>query len=47
MVRRVYAHRGTMRHPSEVVLFWIEPHLDALEGRLRDLGFIPRSVTRM
>ena len=34
MVRRVYAHLGTVRHRSEVVEFRLEQHLEALKDRL-------------
>jgi hypothetical protein len=39
MVRRVYAHVGTVRHRSEVVEFRIEQHVKALKDRLGALGF--------
>jgi hypothetical protein len=42
MVKRVYAHLGTIRHRSEVVEFRIEQHLEALKDRLGIL----RSGTR-
>jgi integrase len=34
MVKRVYAHLGTIRHRSEVVEFRVEQHLEALKDRL-------------
>jgi hypothetical protein len=46
MVRRVYAHLGTVRHGSEVVEFRIEQHEKALKDRLGALGFVTRNVTR-
>jgi hypothetical protein len=46
MVRRVYAHLGTVRHRSEVVEFRIEQHLEALKDRLGNVGFVTRNVTR-
>jgi hypothetical protein len=46
MVRRVYAHLGTVRHRSEVVEFRIEQHLAALKDRLGNVGFVTRNVTR-
>ena len=46
MVRRVYAHLGTVRHRSEVVEFRIEQHLEALKDRLGNIGFVTRNVTR-
>jgi hypothetical protein len=39
MVRRVYAHLGTVRHRSEVVEFRLEQHLEALKDRLGLVGF--------
>lgn len=45
MVRRVYAHLGTIRHRSEVVEFRIEQHLEALKDRLGRVGFVTRNVT--
>jgi hypothetical protein len=45
MVRRVYAHLGTVRHRSEVVEFRIEQHLETLKDRLGNVGFVIRSVT--
>jgi hypothetical protein len=46
MVRRVYAHLGTVRHRSEVVEFRIEQHLESLKDRLGNVGFVTRNVTR-
>jgi len=46
MVRRVYAHLGTVRHRSEVVEYRLEQHVEALKDRLGALGFVTRSVTR-
>jgi integrase len=46
MVRRVYAHLGTVRHRSEVVEFRVEQHEKALKDRLGALGFVTRNVTR-
>ena len=34
MVKRVYAHLGSLRHRSEVVEFRVEQHLEALKDRL-------------
>jgi hypothetical protein len=45
MVRRVYAHVGTVRHRSEVVEFRLEQHLEALKDRLGKVGFVTRNVT--
>jgi hypothetical protein len=45
MVRRVYAHLGTIRHRSEVVEFRVEQHLDRLGDRLRRLGLVQPSGT--
>ena len=45
MVRRVYAHLGTVRHRSEVVEYRIEQHLEALKDRLGSVGFVTRNVT--
>ena len=39
MVKRVYAHLGTIRHRSEVVEFRVEQHLEALKDRLGVLRF--------
>jgi hypothetical protein len=39
MVRRVYAHLGSVRHRSEVVEFRLEQHLEALKDRLGLVGF--------
>jgi hypothetical protein len=46
MVRRVYAHLGTVRHRSEVVELRVEQHLEALKDRLGNVGFVTRSATR-
>jgi integrase len=40
MVRRVYAHLGTMRHRSEVVEYRVEQHFERLGDQLRRLGFV-------
>ena len=40
MVRRVYAHFGTVRHRADVVESRIEPYAEVLKDRLRALGFI-------
>jgi integrase len=45
IVRRVYAHLGTIRHRSEVVEYRIEQHLDRLGDRLQRLGLLRPSVT--
>ena len=45
MVRRVYAHLGTIRHRSEVVEYRIEQHVERLGDRLQRLGLIGPSVT--
>jgi integrase len=39
MVRRVYAHLGTVRHRSEVAEFRVEQHLEAVKNRLGMLRF--------
>ena len=46
MVRRVYAHLGTVRHRSEVVEFRIEQHCEDLKDRLGSVGFVTRNVAR-
>jgi integrase len=46
MVRRVYAHLGTVRHRSDVVEFRIEQHLEALKDLLGNVGFVTRNATR-
>jgi integrase len=46
MVRRVYAHLGSVRHRSEVVEYRLEQHVEALKDRLGALGFVTRNVTR-
>ena len=38
MVRRVYAHLGTIRHRSEMVEYRVEQHLERLGDRLLRLG---------
>lgn len=38
MVRRVYAHLGTLRHRSEVVEYRIDQHRETLRQRLLQLG---------
>ena len=45
MVRRVYAHLGTVRHRSEVVEYRVEQHEKALKDRLGALGFVTRIDT--
>jgi hypothetical protein len=45
MVRRVYAHLGTIRHRSEVVEYRVEQHLGRLGDRLERLGLAGASVT--
>jgi hypothetical protein len=45
MVRRVYAHLGTVRHRSEVVEFRIEQHAQALKDRLGAMAFVARNDT--
>ncbi len=45
MVRKVYAHLGTIRHRSEVVEYRIEQHLERLGDRLQRLGLGGPSVT--
>ena len=45
MVRRVYAHLGTIRHRSEVVEYRVEQHLERLGDRLQRLGLVRPSVT--
>ncbi len=40
MVRRVYAHLGSVRHRAEVVEFWVEQHVEALKDQLGELGFV-------
>jgi integrase len=44
MVRRVYAHLGTVRHRSEVVEFWVKQHFERLGDQLVRLGFDITSV---
>ena len=45
MVRRVYAHLGTVRHRSEVVEYLVEQHLEGLRDRLGSVGFVTRKDT--
>jgi hypothetical protein len=45
MVRRVYAHLGSIRHRSEVAEYRLEQHIEALKDRLGALGFVTRNVT--
>jgi hypothetical protein len=45
MVRKVYAHLGTIRHRSEVVEYRVEQHLERLGDRLQRLGLVGPSVT--
>ena len=40
MVRRVYAHLGTVRHRAEAVEFRVEQHEEALRDRLGAMGFV-------
>ena len=40
MVRRVYAHLGTVRHRAEAVEFRVEQHQEALKDRLGAMGFV-------
>jgi hypothetical protein len=44
MVRRVYAHLGTIRHRSEVVEYRVEQHFERLGDQLVRLGFVINSV---
>jgi integrase len=44
MVRRVYAHLGTVRHRSEVVEHRVEQHFERLGDQLVRLGFVINSV---
>ncbi|HUQ14494.1 MAG TPA: hypothetical protein VM094_00425 [Gemmatimonadales bacterium] len=46
MIRRVYAHLGTVRHRSEVVEFRLEQHPEALKDRLGLVGLAPRMTPR-
>ncbi len=39
MVRRVYAHLGTVRHRSEVLEYRVEQHFDRLGDQLVRLGY--------
>lgn len=39
MVRRVYAHLGTIQHRSEVVEYRLEQHLEAPKDRFGLVGF--------
>ena len=45
MVRRVYAHQGTIRHRSEVVEYRVEQYLKRLGDRLERLVLGGGSVT--
>jgi len=45
MVRRVYAHLGTIRHRSEVVEYRVEQHRERLGDRLERLGLVGPSGT--
>ncbi len=45
MVRKVYAHLGTIRHRSEVVEYRTEQHVERLGDRLQRLGLGGASVT--
>jgi hypothetical protein len=45
MVRKVYAHLGTLRHRSEVVEYRVEQHLERLGDRLQRLGLVGPSGT--
>jgi integrase len=44
MVRRVYAHLGTVRHRSEVVEYRVEQHYERLGDQLVRLGFVINPV---
>ena len=46
MVRRVYAHLGTVRHRSEVVEYRVEQHFERLGDQLVRLGFDIKSVIK-
>ena len=45
MVRKVYAHLGTIRHRSDVVEYRVEQHLERLGDRLQRLGLAGASGT--
>jgi hypothetical protein len=45
MVRKVYAHLGTILHRSEVLEYRVEQHLERLGDRLQRLGLGGPSVT--
>jgi hypothetical protein len=45
MVRKVYAHLGTIRHRSDVVEYRVEQHLERLGDRLQRLGSVGSSDT--
>jgi hypothetical protein len=45
MVRRVYAHLGTVRHRSEVVEYRVAQHLEQVGERLRKLGIVTGNAT--
>jgi hypothetical protein len=44
MVRRVYAHLGSVRHRSEVVEYRVEQHFERLGDQLVRLGFVINPV---
>lgn len=44
MVRRVSAHLGEIRHPSESVEYRVEQHPERLGDRLQRLGLMGASV---
>jgi hypothetical protein len=47
MVRRVYAHLGTVRHRSDVVKYRVEQHFERLGDQLVRLGYdITRVIKR-
>ena len=46
MVRRVYAHLGTVRHRSEVVEYRVEQHFERLGDQLVWLGFDIKTVIK-
>jgi len=44
MVRRVYAHLGSVRHRSEFVEYRVEQHFERLGDQLIRLGFVINPV---
>ena len=46
MVRRVYAHLGSVRHRSEVVEYRVEQHFERLGDQLMKLGFVINPVIK-